>query len=118
MEARQHVWTLFYRRVMNFIGAKDVEINWPKIETEPSQRMTQALVLAHEAGALWDDEFREAIVEVLDIKKLHTTGPVADQGVADSDTASVVPSQGNSGVAGSMQDNTNDTRTQDAAPTA
>jgi hypothetical protein len=117
MEARQHVWTLFYKRVMNFIGAREVEINWPKIETEPSQRMTQALVLAHEAGALWDDEFREAIVEVLDIKKLHNESPNTDS-ISNDNNSSVVPSQGNSGAAGSMQDNTNDTRTQDAAPIA
>ncbi len=115
MEARQHVWTLFYKRVMNFIGAKDVEINWPKIETEPSQRMAQALVLAHEAGAIWDDEFRDAIVEVLDIKKLRSTVPTAG---ATSDTPSIVPSQGNSGVVGSTQDNANDLRDQDAQPTA
>jgi hypothetical protein len=116
MEARQHVWTLFYRRIMNFIGAKDVEINWPKIETEPSQRMAQALVLAHEAGALWDDEFREAIIEVLDIKKLRTTVPTA--GATSDSGSSIVPSQGNSGAAGSMQDNANDLRAQDAQPTA
>jgi hypothetical protein len=118
MEARQHVWTLFYKRIMNFIGAKEVEINWPKIETEPSQRMTQALVLAHESGALWDDEFREAIIETLDIKKLHPEVPTAGSTSSGSSTPSIVPSQGNSGVAGSMQDNTNATRTQDAKPTA
>jgi hypothetical protein len=100
---------------MNFIGAKDVEINWPKIETEPSQRMAQALVLAHEAGAIWDDEFRDAIVEVLDIKKLRSTVPTAG---GTSDGSSIVPSQGNSGAAGSMQDNANDLRSQDAQPTA
>lgn len=116
MEARQHVWTLFYRRIMNFIGAKDVEINWPKIETEPSQRMAQALVLAHEAGALWDDEFREAIIEVLDIKKLRTSVPT--MGATSDSGSSIVPSQGNSGAAGSMQDNANDLRAQDAQPTA
>lgn len=116
MEARQHVWTLFYKRIMNFIGAKEVEINWPKIETEPSQRMTQALALAYEAGALHADEFREAIIETLDIKKLHSELPNAS--VTSNQGASIVPSQGNSGAVGSMQDNTNDTRTQDAKPTA
>jgi hypothetical protein len=103
---------------MNFIGAKEVEINWPKIETEPSQRMTQALVLAHESGALWDDEFREAIIEVLDIKKLHPEVPAAGATTSSSTTASAVPSQGNSGAVGSMQSNTNATRKQDAKPTA
>jgi len=121
MEARQQVWTLFYRRVMKFLGANmlELEINWPKIETEPSQRMMQALALAHEAGALWDDEFRDAVIETLDIAKLHNMPP-SDQGMDSSndDSGSIVPSQGNSGAAGSMQDNANDLRPADNAPIA
>jgi len=121
MEARQQVWTLFYRRVMKFLGANmlELEINWPKIETEPSQRMMQALALAHEAGALWDDEFRDAVIETLDIAKLHNTPP-SDQGMdsSNNDSGSIVPSQGNSGAAGSMQDNANDLRPADNAPIA
>jgi hypothetical protein len=121
MEARQQVWTLFYRRVMKFLGANmlELEINWPKIETEPSQRMMQALALAHETGALWDDEFRDAVIETLDIAKLHS-GPPSDQGMDSSsnDSGSAIPSQGNSGAVGSMQDNANDLRPADNAPIA
>jgi len=129
MEARQQVWSMFYRRIMKFIGANPdtLSINWPKIETEPSQRMTQALALAFESKAIHQDEYREAILEVLDIAKLHDMVP--DDGMVDtvpdqqndtqnSNDTSAVPSQGNSGSVGSMQDNTNDTRTQDAKPTA
>lgn len=116
MEARQHVWTLFYKRVMTFLGARDVEINWPKIETESSQRMMQALAIAKETNAIWDDEYREAVIETLDIPKLHTDlPPVAGQAQS---TASAVPSQGNSGAVGSMQDNANDLRNADNAPIA
>jgi hypothetical protein len=125
MEARQHVWTLFYKRVLRFLGAKDaqLEINWPKIETEPSQRYTQALALAYESGAIWDDEYRDAILEALDVKKLHATPPSSDaedvvnDGTENTDN-SVVPSQGNSGSVGSMQDNSNDLRNTDNKPTA
>lgn len=117
MEARQHVWSLFYRRVLTFLGAKDgqLEINWPKIETEPSQRYTQALALAHESGAIWDDEYREAILEALDVKKLHDSSPTIE---VTPPSGSVIPSQGNSGAVGSMQDNANDQRDADNAPTA
>ena len=122
MEARQHVWTLFYKRVLRFLGAKDaqLEINWPKIETEPSQRFTQALALAYESGAIWDDEYRDAILEALDVKKLHATPPRADAEdvVNDGTDNSVIPSQGNSGSVGSMQDNANDLRDGDNQPTA
>mgnify|MGYP006921290380 CR=1 FL=1 len=116
MEARQHVWTLFYKRIMAFIGARDVEINWPKIETEASQRMMQALALARETNAIWDDEYRAAVIETLDIPKLHTTNPpMAGQ---DQAQASAIPSQGNSGAVGSLQDNANDLRDADNAPVA
>lgn len=118
MEARQHVWTSFYKRIMLFMGARpqDIEINWPKIESESSQRLTQALALAYESGAIWQDEYREAIVETLDVPKLHSGPPVPE--VAPASAGSAVPSQGNSGVVGSMQDNANDLRDADNAPVA
>ena len=115
MEARQHVWTLFYKRVMAFIGARDVEINWPKIETESSQRMMQALAIARETNAIWDDEYRAAVIETLDIPKLHATNPPIQ---GEQPAASAVPSQGNSGAVGSLQDNANDLRDADNAPIA
>jgi hypothetical protein len=120
MEARQQSWTLFYKRVLNFLGAKAdaLEVNWPKIETEPSQRLTQALALAYEGGAIWQDEYRAAIIEVLDVPRLHLTPPV-DSSSSSSDTnSSAIPSQGNSGSVGSMQDNANDQRAGDNAPVA
>jgi hypothetical protein len=122
MESRQHSWTLFYKRVLSFLGAKDdaLEINWPKIETEPSQRMTQALALAYEGKAIWQDEYRAAIIEVLDVPRLHLDPPPVD-GSNDSNadnSASAVPGQGNSGAVGSMQDNANDQRDADNAPVA
>jgi hypothetical protein len=117
MEARQAVWTQFYFRIMKFLGARTevLEINWPKIETEPSQRMMQALALAKEQGAIWDDEFRNAVIEVLDIAKLHDTVPSA---MDMEPSGSAVPSQGNSGAVGSMQDNANDLRSADNNPIA
>ena len=121
MEARQQVWTLFYKRVLQFLGAKSdsLDINWPKIETEPSQRMTQALALAYQTNAIWQDEYRDAIIEVLDVPKLHVTAPEIDTTAsADTSSNSPIPSQGNSGAVGSMQDNSNDQRAADNAPVA
>ena len=116
MEARQQSWSLFYKRVLAFLGARAdaLEINWPKIETEPSQRLTQALALAYESGAIWQDEYRAAIIEVLDVPRLHLTPPLE----ASADGGSAIPSQGNSGSVGSMQDNANDQRAGDNAPVA
>lgn len=120
MESRQQVWSLFYKRVLAFFGAKTdaLEVNWPKIETEPSQRMTQALALAFETKAIHQDEYRAAIIEVLDVPRLHLEPPSDGTDVANDNSASAVPSQGNSGTVGSMQDNANDQRAGDNAPVA
>ena len=119
MESRQHVWTSFYKRISLCMGARaqDIESNWPKIETESSQRLTQALALAYESGAIWQDEYRESIIETLDVPKLHSTPPVPE-GQAPAQSGSAIPSQGNSGAVGSMQDNSNDLRDADNAPIA
>jgi hypothetical protein len=115
MEARQHIWTSFYKRVMDFIGVRDAQVNWPKIESEPSQRLMQALALAHETGAIWDDEYREAVIETLDVPRLHATPPPMP---GSQDGGSAIPSQGNSGAVGSMQDQANDLAQADSNPTA
>jgi hypothetical protein len=120
MEARQQSWTLFYKRVLSFLGARAdaLEVNWPKIETEPSQRLTQALALAYEGGAIWQDEYRAAIIEVLDVPRLHLTPPVDSSDSSSNGNGSAIPSQGNSGSVGSMQDNANDLVPGDNAPVA
>ena len=122
MESRQQVWSLFYKRVLAFLGAKDdaLAVNWPKIETEPSQRLTQALALAYETGAIWQDEYRAAIIETLDVPQLHLTVPMdASAGSGSNEPGtSAIPSQGNSGAVGSMQNNANDQRAADNAPVA
>ena len=120
MESRQQSWILFYKRVMAFLGAKTdaLDVNFPKIETEPSQRLTQALALAYEGKAIWQDEYRAAIIETLDIPRMHDTPPPVDGAAPATPAASAVPAQGNSGAVGSMQDNTNAQRKQDAKPTA
>jgi len=116
MEARQAIWTDFYMRVMRFLGVQDAAVNWPKIEVEATQRMMQAYALAKETGAIWDDEYREAVIELLDVPKMHSTVPPTD--MPDSSDSSAVPSQGNSGAVGSMQDQANDLRDQDSGPIA
>ena len=116
MESRQAIWIGFYRRVLEFLGAREIDINFPKIETEPSQRMMQALALARETGAIWDDEYRAAVIETLDVPKMHD-GPPSDEMDMDTDS-SPIPSQGNSGAVGSMQDNANDLRDADRGAVA
>lgn len=116
MESRQHAWTGFYRRVLRWMGANNPEVNWPKIEVEPSQRFMQALALARETNAIWDDEYRAAVIETLDIQRMHDAPPPDDNPYEPDDNP--IPGQGNSGAVGSMQDNANDLRDRDSNPTA
>jgi hypothetical protein len=76
----------------------------------------QALALARETNAIWDDEYREAVIETLDIPKLHATNPPLPG--AEQSAGSAIPSQGNTGAVGSLQDNANDLRDADNAPVA
>jgi hypothetical protein len=120
MESRQAVWSTFYHRLFTWLGATNTKVNWPKIQVEPSQRLMQALALARETNAIWDDEYREAVLETLDVPKLHNTVPDIEDPYRDTSngTASAVPGQGNSGAVGSMQDKANDLRDADNNPTA
>lgn len=110
MQARQRLWELYLERVMRFFGQRDTEVKWPKMETESSYRMVQSLALAYEAGAIWQDEFRDAVMDELDVHSLHSYAP--NDSAPDSSDGTV-PSQGNSGAVGSMQDNSNDLRDMD-----
>lgn len=113
MQARQRLWELYLERVMRFFGQRDTEVKWPKMETESSYRMVQSLALAYESGAIWQDEMRNAVMDELDVNSLHSTPPGNEQ---DNNNNSAVPSQGNSGNVGSMQDNSNDLRDIDNQP--
>ncbi len=106
MQARQRLWELYLDRVMRFFGQRETTVKWPKMETESSYRMVQSLALAYEAGAIWQDEMRAAVMDELDVMPLHSTPPGEDP----SDNGSTVPAQGNSGAVGSMQDNSNELR--------
>lgn len=112
MQARQRLWELYLERVMRFFGQRETTVKWPKMETESSYRMVQSLALAYEAGAIWQDEMRAAVMDELDVPSLHSTVP---GDTSDSSQGSGVPSQGNSGSVGSMQDNSNDLRDMDSS---
>ena len=117
MQARQKLWELYFERIFRFFGDKKVAVKWPKMESESSYRQLQSLALAHDSGAIWIDEFRAAVLDELDIVALHDQHP-EDLLNSTSSSSSSIPSQGNSGSVGSMQDNSNDLRNMDGTPTA
>lgn len=107
MQARQRLWELYLERIMRFFGQRETSVKWPKMETESSFRMVQSLALAYESGAIWQDEMRAAVMDELDVPSLHNEVPGDN---SNDSQGSAVPSQGNSGAVGSMQDNSNDLR--------
>lgn len=120
MEARQHVWSLFYKRILRFLGAPaDIEITWPSIEVEPTHRMVQALAMAWETGVLSPEQYHAAIIDLLDIPVTGSRPPAgiiipnnSNSDNSDSSSSSVVPSQGNSGSVGALDDGDNQLRDQ------
>jgi len=124
MEARQHVWSLFYKRILRFLGApNDVQITWPSIEVEPTHRMVQALAMAWETGVLSPEQYHAAIIDLLDIP---ATGSMPPEGIMipnnlnfqdtksndAQSSSSVVPGQGQSGAVGNLADGDNELRDQ------
>jgi hypothetical protein len=80
------------------------------MENESSFRQLQSLALAKESNAIWADEYRAAVLDELDVVAKRPGVP--EDGEAQA-TNSSVPSQGNSGAVGSMQDNSNELRDMD-----
>jgi hypothetical protein len=107
MQARQKLWELYLMRVLKFFGERRATIKWPKMENESSFRQLQSLALAKESNAIWPDEYRNAVLDELDVMAMRESVP---SDMSQDSSASVVPSQGNTGAVGSMQDNSNDLR--------
>lgn len=117
MQARQNVWSLFFKRILRFVGAPDnANITWPSIEVEPTHRMVQALAMAWESGILNEDEYRAAIVDILDIVETDSSAPngvmlpnntkyAATKSNDANPDGGIVPAQGVTGKVGSVTDN-------------
>jgi hypothetical protein len=112
MKAIQDSWKLFYKEVLADIGSPDAEVNFPNIEQDPTYREVQSIGQAYADGRLFQEEAREATVQILDVRKARKGLPKPDAfnaGKAPSDTSNPEPSQGNSGAVpgGTNQDDTN-----------
>lgn len=122
MQARQKIWEMFFKRVLRFMGARNIEVKWPKMESEATYRQIQAIAMAYEANGLWDDEFRNAILDELDVVPLHKgVSPAAkakSDSISSSQSSSVVPSKGNTGAVGQLSNSDNSLRSMDNQPTA
>lgn len=137
--ARQGMWVDFYQRIYRVIGCQDVVVNFPKISEDPAFRAAQTLTLGFASGALHQDEYRKAFLEVADVSAMHVEVPVANiftnaaqfslEAVAQAEQvqqaasdaaisqakASNVTSQGKSTGVGKQSDGNNSTRDQGTA---
>lgn len=137
--ARQGMWVDFYQRVYRAIGCKDIVVNFPKISEDPAFRAAQTLTLGFASGALHQDEYRKAFLEVSDVTAMHLEVPIANiftnaaqfslEAVAQAEqvqqaasdaatskaTASNVTGQGASTGVGKQSDGNNSTRDQGSA---
>jgi hypothetical protein len=134
MQARQQIWEQLFGRVLRFFGAgSKAGVKWPKMEQEATYRQVQAISLAYEAGALWEDEYREAILDELDVVPMHKNispaaqakvdglDPNTGNGTNDPGNSNDTPAssgQGQSGAVGKMSNSDNSLRNMDNQPTA
>lgn len=120
MATIQDTWTLFFKNLFKHLKSKDVEIAFPAIESDPVYRQIASLTQAYFSGGLHQEEYRAALLSLLDIPDEKAGLPKPDQfngGQEPGDTepkADPVSRQGNSGaVAGGtgQGDTNNDGRT-------
>lgn len=130
--SRQGRWMDFYRRVFLAMGIEGLTIDFPKITEDPIHRQVASLATARATGALWADEYREAVMEAMSVSPLHTDAPdvmeyaqaqnaIGFMQMVESQMQRLdaendpLARQGNSGVAGRLGDIDNTNRDQDIA---
>jgi hypothetical protein len=100
MKAIQDSWVVFYREILGDMGAPKALVWFPNISQDETYREVQSLVTAYEAGAISQEELREATLDLLDVKKLSDKLPVAPE-------KQTLSAQGKTGaVAGGQDQNT------------
>lgn len=76
MKAVQDSWKLFYEEILADMGSPEAEVSFPALEQDATYREVQSIVTAKAAGLLHQDEAREGVITVLDVKKMHDEMPV------------------------------------------
>lgn len=79
MKAIQDSWVTLYVEILSDMGAARPLVWFPNISQDETYREVQSLVTAYEAGAINQAEFREAVLDLLDVKKLSDELPIAPE---------------------------------------
>lgn len=125
---RQELWRAFYKRcfvVMGIPESAGLDVNFPSLDTTPLWRQIQSSALAFTTGGIHQEEHRAIVLEALDFiatktglpqpnaftgaKKVGVEDPEPDPSATD-DNGDPIPSQGNSGDVGALNDDSNEAR--------
>lgn len=104
-----------YDRLLKSYTNPEAETSFPSIDQDPPYRALQSISQAAAQGLLWREEGREVAIRLLDIEEPKEGLPKADgfnawkdpSAPAPAGPSNPVPSQGNSGAAGSIDQGTN-----------
>lgn len=92
-EVIQNTWGAFYQEILIDLGAKDARVGFASIESDQTYRQISSIAQAHELGLIWEDEARDAIIDLLDVTVRHD-GPMDEPPLLSNTTT--VSGQGNS----------------------
>ena len=69
----QRKWRDFFKQVMMDVdpSVKDVDIKFPSIEQDPTYRALQSLATSMSTGAIHQDEYRQAVLNLLAVPDIH-----------------------------------------------
>jgi hypothetical protein len=67
MEAVQDSWVMFFTEVLRWLKSPNAEVAFPSIETDAVYREIQSAAQAHSTGALFQEEYRQFVLDRMDI---------------------------------------------------
>lgn len=108
-EALQDSWKSFYEEILRDISNRNrnASVAFPSIDTDAPYRQITSVAQAVELGIIWRDEARQAVLDILDVPKLHDDMPELPDYPDKSGT--VVSKQGQSGTLGATTNPGSDT---------
>lgn len=91
--AVQDSWKTFFEEILRDMGApENAEVTFPALKEDPTYRAIQSLAQAYATGAVHQDEYREAVLPLLDLVPLHEEVPeIPDVGVPGQGQTGEVP---------------------------
>lgn len=79
MRAEQDSWTAFFEEILRDMGSPDASVQFPNITQDPTYREAQTLANGYIMGAIHQDEYRDAFLNLVDVERLHPTPPKPDE---------------------------------------